>query len=143
MAFDPNLPAEHSPVVSAELRNQFTGLKAIFDPGLVPVGCMLPCLKSLSGVPVLPANWLECDGQTVSDPESPLNGVTLPDVNAAGRFLRGATTSGAVGGQDYFGTATADNAGVGSPFAAVTTDFSPGATPFPPYYTVVWVVRIK
>jgi hypothetical protein len=48
-----------------------------------------------------------------------------------------------VGGQTAFATATADYAGVGSSFAAVTPDFSPGASPFPPYYTVVWVMRVK
>jgi hypothetical protein len=31
MAFDPNLPANHSPIVSAELRDQFAGLKALID----------------------------------------------------------------------------------------------------------------
>lgn len=143
MAFNPNLPAAHSEVASAELRDQFNGLKALFDPGLVPVGCALPFLKNLAGTPALPPNWLELNGQTVSDPESPYDGVTLPDLNAAGRFLRGDTTSGTLGGQDYFGTAAADNSGLGPVFTVVSPDFSPGATPFPPYYTVVWVVRVK
>ena len=31
MAYDPNLPANHSPIVSAELRSQFAGLKALID----------------------------------------------------------------------------------------------------------------
>jgi hypothetical protein len=31
MAYDPNLPANHAPVVSAELRDQFAGLKALID----------------------------------------------------------------------------------------------------------------
>jgi hypothetical protein len=31
MAFDSNLPADHSPVVAAELRNQFNALKALMD----------------------------------------------------------------------------------------------------------------
>jgi hypothetical protein len=31
MAYDPNLPANHAPVVSAELRSQFAGLKALID----------------------------------------------------------------------------------------------------------------
>jgi len=31
MAYDPNLPANHAPVVSQELRNQFAGLKALID----------------------------------------------------------------------------------------------------------------
>jgi TolA-binding protein len=31
MAYDPNLPANHAPVVSQELRDQFAGLKALID----------------------------------------------------------------------------------------------------------------
>ena len=31
MPFDPALPAANSPIVSAELRNQLTGLKALVD----------------------------------------------------------------------------------------------------------------
>ena len=36
MAFDPNLPRANAPVVSAELRNQFNGLKTLIDA--VPAG---------------------------------------------------------------------------------------------------------
>jgi hypothetical protein len=36
MAFDPNLPGNHTQVSSAELRSQFTGLKALIDA--VPAG---------------------------------------------------------------------------------------------------------
>jgi hypothetical protein len=31
MAYNPNLPANNSPIVSAELRSQFAGLKALVD----------------------------------------------------------------------------------------------------------------
>ena len=31
MPFDPTLPVDHSPVVAAELRNQFNALKALID----------------------------------------------------------------------------------------------------------------
>ena len=31
MAYDPTLPANHAPIVSAELRNQFAGLKTLLD----------------------------------------------------------------------------------------------------------------
>jgi hypothetical protein len=37
----------------------------------------------------------------------------------------------------------ADNSGVNPPNSFVTPDFSPGAEPFPPYVTAVWVVRVK
>jgi len=60
----------------------------------VPIGTILPWHGDLSGVPVLPDEFLECNGQTVDDSESLLDGVTLPDLNVGsgtGRFLRGST----------------------------------------------------
>ena len=33
MPFDPSLPADHSPLVSAEMRGQLNGLKTLFDSG--------------------------------------------------------------------------------------------------------------
>ena len=50
----------------------------------------------------LPSNWLICDGQGVDDPDSPLNGQTVPDLR--GLFVRGADIEGravAMGGVDY------------------------------------------
>jgi|GEM_PF-1677378 len=64
-------------------------------PGFAPVGAIVAWHKSLAGVPALPSSWMECNGQTVSDAASPLNGRTLPNLNGQGRFLRGGTTSGA------------------------------------------------
>lgn len=42
----------------------------------------------------LPPGWVECNGQVLDDPNSPFNGMTLPDLNNAGRFLRGGRQSG-------------------------------------------------
>ncbi len=44
--------------------------------------------------PELPGAIVECNGQTISDAESPINGETLRDLNGEGRFLRGGETSG-------------------------------------------------
>ena len=57
-------------------------------------------LPRLTGVPALIGTWAECNGQVLSDAGSPLNGVTLPDLNGAQRFLRGASASGGMGGSD-------------------------------------------
>ena len=46
MSFNPNLPAPNSPILSAELRDQFNGLKALIDL-ILPVGCLVGYLKSL------------------------------------------------------------------------------------------------
>jgi len=51
---------------------------------LVPIGGVI----SFYGDPAnLPENWKVCDGSVINDPESPLNGTTLPDMRA--KFVRG------------------------------------------------------
>ena len=139
MPFDPTWPPTNAELESAPFRDQFQGLAA-----LIPIGIVLPWFKDLPGVPPLPANFVECNGQFLADPESPLDGQLMPDINTgAQRFIRGGLASGAVGGIDSFATAQADNAGVGAAQNFVTIDFSPGAQPFPPYVTAVYVIRVK
>jgi hypothetical protein len=151
--FNPLLPANLSVIDAEELRNQFNALKALIDAlaaqlvtlgNLVPIGAVIPWFKDTPGVPALPSNFVECNGQVLNDPESPLDGQTMPDINTgAARFIRGGVNSGATGGIDSFATALADNAGVGTPQNFVTVDFSPGAIPIPPYVTAVYVIRVK
>ena len=147
--FNPLLPANLSVIDAEELRNQFNGLKALIDAlavsvGVVPIGGVIPWFKDLPGVPALPAQFVECNGQQLVDPASPLDGQFMPDINTgAQRFIRGGVNSGALGGIDSFATAQADFSGSGSAATFVTTDFSPGAQPFPPYVTAVYVIRVK
>jgi hypothetical protein len=151
--FNPLLPANLSVIDAEELRRQFNALKALIDAlaaqlvplgTLVPIGGVIPWFKDTPGVPALPSNFVECNGQVLADAESPLDGQTMPDINTgAQRFIRGGTNSGTTGGIDSFGTALADNAGVGTAQNFVTTDFSPGAQPFPPFITAVYVIRVK
>jgi hypothetical protein len=137
--FDPNYPANNSPATALGMRNQLNGIAA-----LVPIGIVLPWFKDIPGVPSLGENFVECNGQVLNDPESPLDGQSMPDINTGiQRFIRGGVNSGATGGIDSFGTAQADNAGVGTAQNFVTTDFSPGAMPIPPYVTAVYVIRVK
>jgi hypothetical protein len=93
------------------------------------------------GVPALPSNFVECNGQLLNDPESPLDGQTMPDANTGAQ--RGGLTSGVTGGIDSFGTALADNAGIGTALNFVTVDFNPGAIPIPPFIMAVYVIRVK
>jgi microcystin-dependent protein len=121
--------------------------------------------------PKLEAGWVECNGQTISDADSPYNSVAAPNLNnTAGpdtqRFLRGAKRSGATGGEDEHTLTTSeipahthtvkgnDNSGGTSPYLigldTAETDGSTGSTGGgaahqnrPPYYEVVWVMRIK
>ena len=150
--FDPNLPANLSVIDAEELRNQFNGLKGLIDNltaqvtvlGMqAPVGGVIPWHKDLPGLPALPANFVECNGQVLNDPDSPLDGVTIPNYNGEGRFIRAGTTSGQVGGIDSFGLANADANGGGVIVSVVSPDFSPGAMPHPPYATFVFVMRVK
>lgn len=71
---------------------------------LAPVGSIVAWMKSMTGTPSLPTNWVECNGQTLSDANSVYNGLTIPNLNGASAatplFLRGATASGSTGGAE-------------------------------------------
>ena len=110
----------------------------------VPVGSIVAWAKTLTSVPALPDGWLECDGQTISDADSPMDGEDVPNLNNAetaansNRFLRGSPTSGGTSG-------TETHTHTHSP----TGNFQSGAgstsvvNHLPPYYNVVWIMRIK
>lgn len=83
------------------------------------VGTIKAIHLDLSGVPELTAFWQLCDGTTISDAESPINGETVRDLNANNEFLRGADTSG----------------GTGTLAATGSADI--------PYIDVVWIMKIK
>lgn len=59
----------------------------------VPIGSIVAWTNHLTGTPLLPSEWVECNGQVLNDPASPLHGVTIPDLNTStgsdGYFLRG------------------------------------------------------
>ncbi len=171
--FDPTKPADDSPLDAGEMRNQLNGLKAIIDaapagpagpqgvPGLagaagisVPMGGLCAWLKSFPNTPPLPPEYVECNGQTINDPGSPYNGLNVPDLNGAQGgvpvFLRGANASGGTGGTETHSHGLPLNIS-GGMLASGTdaTVFPPGnytsdpASSFPPYYEVVWVMRVR
>lgn len=126
-----------------------------------PIGSIVAWHKDLSGVPSLPDNWAECNGQTLSDSESPLNGQTLPDLNGDERFLRGSSVSGT--NQEASETVAYQDGNRAclttwnkiSTFDSITTTFtatgiiggSGGQTRLgkvrPINMSVVWIIRIK
>lgn len=98
--------------VASEVNANFTYLNNIS----VPIGGIIAWHQDLTGVPALPGSgeWVKCDGQTLSDANSPMNGQVIPNLNGNGlganspghtakvqMFLRGGTTSG-TGQQDAF-----------------------------------------
>lgn len=121
--------------------------------GLVPIGGIIHWIKSFTGVPSLPAGFVECNGQVLSDGQSPLNGQTMPNINGSGggtkQFLRGSTTSGTTGGSEThnhaltIGTISVDatilNANVICSVATPTGDTST----LPSFYEAVAIVRVR
>lgn len=68
--------------------------------GEVPIGGIISWYKALIGVgSQLPDGYVECNGQVLSDPESPLTGQTIPDINgsisAQQNFIRHGTAASA------------------------------------------------
>jgi hypothetical protein len=120
---------------------------------LVPIGGIIPWAKNSFGVALtLPENFMECNGQAVADAESPLDGETLPNLNGGQYFLRGNALSGDTGGSlththdieigSGFDGVNVDNGGSGQSLDANPKSTGQGSS-LPPYYEVVYVMRVK
>ena len=128
---------------------------ADMDTTRPPLGAVVAWLKSFPNVPTnLPAGWVECKGQTLTDSQSPLNGQQIPDLNGVSgntrRFLRGAQTSGGQGGSDTHshsvappGTHPWNNSGTQSDGWSGGSVVSGVGSSLPTYYEVVWIMRVK
>ena len=66
----------------------------VSDQGMIPIGGIIHWHGNLTGCPNLPDNFVECNGQVLSDSRSPFDGETMPNINVDGRFVRGDATSG-------------------------------------------------
>lgn len=142
--------------------------------GLVPVGGVIAWLKSYTSTPTLAnqgrTEYVECGGQTLSDPQSVYNGQVIPNLNSSSAsnhfFLRGNTVSGGTGGED---TSCTDghkhSVSLSLSVTTLTIAYTTGATStpivtavnvtgattgvvntnsaIPLYYDVVWLLRIK
>ena len=138
-----------------------------FFNGIIPVGAIIPWHKSKSGTPSLPEHYVECNGQTINDAESPYDGQTLPDLNGNNRFLRGSTTTGGTGGESTVTLTVSempnhshdiklgynDSTYNGVPEDTFEANSETGQTQStggseahenkPPYFDVVFIMRIK
>lgn len=117
-----------------------------------PVGAVIAWLKTFTNTPALPTGWVECNGQTLDDGESPYNGLVVPDLNGAagtGRFLRGGTESGSVGGSEGHShnvtvpNGTKGNTGYAIYAGAPGTYNTTTASTLPSYFEVVWIMRVR
>jgi hypothetical protein len=111
----------------------------------IPIGGVMAWLKTYTNTPALGSNFVECNGQVLSDAGSVYNGQTIPNLNAS-RFLRGQATSGGTGGSEtHTHTLTLVSNAAGN--QAVQTIFPPATSDatstLPTYYNVVWIMRIK
>jgi hypothetical protein len=64
---------------------------------IVPIGTILPWHKNIIGEtePLeLPDGFVECNGQTLNDLDSSLNGCKIPNLNSDLKFIRGGNISG-------------------------------------------------
>lgn len=131
-----------------------------------PIGSIIAWAKSLTGTPSLAEGWIECNGQAITDSDSPYNGLTAPSLNSTNRFLRGSTTSGTESGAENhihkwtdvgvsgsaFGFTAADKDALTYDSAGSTNDnsistwracYTDSQSSLPTHYEVVWILRIK
>lgn len=140
-------------------------IQSVYTYSDEPIGAIIPLDKSLISIMIMPEDdWIECNGQTISDPASPLDGQVAPNLNGENRFLRGNTASGTTGGESTHTLTAAEmpahshsiamnmNLGSGNPLAGNSYGFttSTGSTGGdgahenkPPFYEVVWIMKIK
>lgn len=129
--------------------------------GSVPIGSVIAWHKSMAGTPPLGAGWVECNGQIISDPESPYNGQTVPNLNGQARTLYGGSVSGSTRMEDSlpahshgpgtlkFKTASNWPAAQASQqnycsgeMCGGTTGSAEAGTPFAAFQ-VVWIMRVR
>lgn len=120
-----------------------------------PVGSIMAWMQDFAGTPNLPDDWVELNGQELSDDDSPYNGYILPDLNgvldSVQKFLRGSTTSGGTGGAEThshsnlnFNAETRAKSGSYMYYIEGTRGLLIAeVNHLPLYYEVVWILRVK
>lgn len=119
---------------------------------VVPVGSVIPWHKTMVNPTGLSDRWVECNGQTLDDPESPLHGQTIPDLNGAtdtynnqGLFVRGGSISGNYQ-EDQMQSHKHDDSGH-QHYNTLRTGGAGGSTPGAPYtwapFTQAWWSNIN
>lgn len=85
--------------------------------GLLPLGGVVATFPNLSGAYSTSATtvadaygFVKCNGQTISDATSPMNGASIPNINNS-VFLMGSTTAGTAGGSNSLVIAHTHGAG--------------------------------
>lgn len=102
---------------------------------------------------ILPNTMVKCEGQILDDIESPLHGLTIPDLNGENRFLRGHDTLNTEAGGTHRHTITStttlsDSGSGGSTdshghLLQSVTYYSNSTNSEPPYYNAIFIMRVK
>ena len=102
---------------------------------------------------ILPPNFHKCDGTVINDIDSPINGSTIPNLNGEERFLRGHNTSNTTGGGAHRHSITptsylsdSGSGGSSNPHGHLeqsTVYYSDYTEATPPFYNIIWIMRIK
>ncbi len=137
-----------TPVVAAPGTVQILEMPEItpvLTEGKAPIGAVMAWVKSMPKTPKLPGGWVECNGQEIKDPGSPYKGQLVPNLNGANgqpnRFLRGAVSTGATGGSTEHSHSAVRAQKYGDsrkPVAGIMR-----GNHLPPYFDVVWIMRVK
>lgn len=149
-------PTVDGQVLAATVAGQMSWASVATSVTLVPVGAIVAWGRDIGGVPALSANWLECNGQVVSDAGSPMNGFRLPNLNnftadvdhlaGVNRFLRGSRYPGSVGGsEEHFHNLTLSSVceGTSGSQSIMRQNQTQIQNHLPYYYDVIWLIRIK
>lgn len=74
----------------------------------VPIGSIVPFHKDFDTSVSLPPEFKECDGTTINDADSPLDGQSVPDLQGQNRHIRANSTTGSTGGASAVSLSTND-----------------------------------
>jgi len=136
-----------------DTKNDSDDLNNTIGEATPPIGSIVAWHASLTGVPAsLPDGYVECNGQVLSDADSPMNGETMPDLNnatdATSRFLKGDSTSGSPGGgtitdHDHSITNWSSTAGDSPTHYIPQGNNTSDEQELPPYIDMRWIIRVK
>lgn len=122
----------------------------------IPIGAVWAWEGSKSGSPSLPTSGAitTCGGQVLSDPDSPMDGQTMPAINNNNFFIRAGTGGGNTGGAASHTHSIAINSGTQNVDGGTVLDHAsddthahscgaPSATSLPPYNRKIFLIRVK
>lgn len=115
--------------------------------GIVPIGSVVAWCKNLATAPPLLPNYVECNGQVLSDGDSPFNGATIPNLNGNINVLKGNAASSGLTSEDYLPNhthrATFYTSTTGSSCTTGCDTGGASAGTSTAFYNVVWIMRVK